>query len=179
MSKTNGGIEGVNADEKLLALVNRDPFGLIIVYVEVLLGLLGVGALLFFLLPTLLSSGSDGTSMLLIGIMSLIAVLAILLLGVATQIYNENKLIITDKNVTQVFQRGLFSRQVSELSMANVEDVTADQRGIFAHLFGYGELRIETAGEQDNFHFIYCPKPDYYGKMVLDARQQYVQKNPS
>lgn len=173
MIKNNGGIEGVNADEQLLATVSRHPIGLIIIYLEVLVGFAAVGLILFLLAPQFL--GEDNTAA-LSAVLILGAVFAVVILGIVTQIYNQNKLIITDQNVTQVYQRGLFSRQVSELSMANVEDVTAEQRGLLPHMFGYGELRIETAGEQNNFKFIFCPHPDTYGKIVLDARQQYTKK---
>lgn len=179
MSINNGGIEAINPDETALASVRRHPFGLIVIYVEVLIGVLAAGALIYFLAPAVLGVTLSPTLNASLGIgVFLIAVLALLLLAVATQIYNQNRLIITSKNITQIRQAGLFNRQVSELSMANVEDVTAAQTGIFAHMFGYGELRVETAGEQNNFKFIYCPKPNYYGKMILDARQKYVQ-NPS
>lgn len=175
MSKTNGGIEAVNSDEQLLANVRRHPVGLLIVYLQVGIGFVAAAALLIFLLPSFTNAAPNAAIPTFVWIsLFLIAVLSLLLLAVVTQIYNQNQLIITDKNVTQVFQRGLFSRQVSELSMANVEDVTAEQRGILAHMFGYGELRIETAGEQNNFHYTYCPSPNYYGKMILDARQQYL-----
>ncbi len=165
----------MNPDETLLANVPRHFFGLVVIYVEVLIGLVAAGALLYFLLPTF-SSGAPNAGVgayVWVG-MFLVTILALLLLVVATQIYTQNRLIITSKNVTQIAQKGLFHRTVSELSMANVEDVTAAQTGIFAHMFGYGELRIETAGEQNNFHFVYCPDPNYYGKMVLDARQQFL-----
>lgn len=177
MHRSNGGIAAVNKDEQLHADIKRHPIGLIIIYVQVVIGFLATAALLYFLFPTFNQNNSNGAVPAFIWIaLLLVAVVTLLLLVVVTQIYNQNHLIITSKNVTQVFQRGLFSRQVSELSMANVEDVTAEQRGILAHIFGYGEIRIETAGEQNNFHFVYCPNPDYYGKMILDARQQYVQK---
>jgi uncharacterized membrane protein YdbT with pleckstrin-like domain len=110
----------------------------------------------------------------------LTAVLGIvgLLLLLATYVYRQNKLIISDQNVTQVSQRGIFSRQVSELSLLNVEDVTSDQNGFLPTIFNYGVLRIETAGEQNNFHFTYCPRPNYYGKMILEARQGCLLKTP-
>lgn len=173
MTRSHHGIAGINHDEQLLADLSRHPIGLVIIYVEILLGLAAVGVVIFLLGPSLIG---DGNSMILSILLVLVALFTLLILGVVTQIYGQNKLIITDQNVTQVYQRGLFNRQVSELSMANVEDVTAEQRGLFAHIFGYGELRVETAGEQNNFRFIYCPDPDKYGKMILDARQQYTRK---
>jgi uncharacterized membrane protein YdbT with pleckstrin-like domain len=76
-----------------------------------------------------------------------------------------------------MLQYGLFSRKVSQLNMVNVEDVTAVQNGIFQTMFGFGSLNIETAGEQVNFHFTYCPRPGYYAKVILDAREQILGQN--
>lgn len=173
--RPNGGIEGLNADEQLLANISRHWFGLVLIYLQVIIGIIAGGALIFLLLSGVMGDNlsQQADTLIMAGVVMALAV-AILILLVATQIYRQNKLIISDKNITQVLQRGLFSRQVSELSMANVEDVTADQQGILAHIFGYGTLKIETAGEQNNFNFIYCPNPDYYGKAILDARQQFL-----
>jgi hypothetical protein len=44
-------------------------------------------------------------------------------------------------------------------------------------MFGFGELKIETAGEQSNFHFTYCPNPGYYAKVILNAREQILGQN--
>jgi hypothetical protein len=67
----------------------------------------------------------------------------------------------------------LFIRKVSRLSMANVEDVTAEQRGILATIFNYGTLTIQTAGTMENFIFTYCPRPNDFAHRVLEARQAY------
>jgi hypothetical protein len=46
------------------------------------------------------------------------------------------------------------------------------------HLFNYGTLRVETAGEQSNFNFIYCPRPNAVAKLILEARERYVEHPP-
>jgi hypothetical protein len=46
-------------------------------------------------------------------------------------------------------------------------------------MLGYGSLLIETAGEQENFHFDYCPHADHYAKLVLEARQQFMGRRES
>jgi hypothetical protein len=63
--------------------------------------------------------------------------------------------------------------------MANIENVSSDQMGLFAHLFGFGSLEIETAGEQPNkFFFRYCPTPDKYAHILLEARERFINDNP-
>jgi uncharacterized membrane protein YdbT with pleckstrin-like domain len=172
-----GRVEQITSDETKIADVRRHPFGLFLIYLQAFVGLgLGLG-LIFAFLPSVLevTSISDNTADSIAFFFALIVIgLGLVFLLLATKIYQGNQLIVTDINITQVLQVGLFSRKVSELSMKNVEDVTAQQSGIFPTLFNYGTLRIETAGEQNNFVFIYCPNPNAYAKAILDARQAFI-----
>lgn len=175
-----GRVEHIMADEVKVADVRRHPIGLFILYLQVLVGFGIAFLIILLLLPGFMSTlGADkATSAALISVLVLsAAVFAFIFLILATKIYTGNQLIITDSNVTQILQKGLFNRIVSELSMHNVEDVTALQKGILQTLFNYGTLTIETAGEQNNFIFVYCPNPNAYAKAVLDSRQMYFQRH--
>jgi uncharacterized membrane protein YdbT with pleckstrin-like domain len=97
-------------------------------------------------------------------------------LFIATYIYRQSMLLVTDMNLVQILQKGLFVRKVSRLSMSNVEDVTAEQKGILPTIFNYGTLTVQTAGEMENFVFPYCPNPNKYADRILDARQAFVDK---
>ncbi|MEO5627372.1 MAG: PH domain-containing protein [Candidatus Saccharimonadales bacterium] len=168
-------IEGVAPGENMLHVVHRSFVGLLLVYIQVGVGFIAGAVLLYFLTPVVFSDIETSRQNLYASVaVGLIAVLLWLVLLIYTYIYRQSKLIITDKNLTQVLQQGLFNRKVSELSMSNVEDVTANQRGVFASIFGYGNLNVETAGEQNNFNFKFCPKPNFYGRIILDARQAYI-----
>lgn len=165
-----GRVEDINEDEVKVADIRRHPFGLILVYVQAILAFGLAFGLILFLLPGIV--GSEAKGLMVAGSVMAMAFLA-LFMALFTKIYFGNQLIITDIHVTQVLQTGLFSRKVSELTMENVEDVTADQKGIFPTLFNYGTLRVETAGEQNNFIFRYCPNPNAYAKALQDARAAY------
>lgn len=172
-----GRVEQVNADEVKIADVRRHPIGLFFIYVQATLALgLGLG-LVIFLLPDFLQdinmNRADAyATAYLFGLFVL--VLGIVFVALATRIYRASQLIITNDNVTQIMQVGLFYRKVSELSMENVEDVTAHQKGIFQTIFNYGRLHVETAGEQDNYNFTFCPNPNAYAKAIQDARVDFL-----
>ncbi len=171
-----GRIESLLPDETLIADVRRHPFGLFLIYLQFVVGLtLGLGVIFLLLASTASSIGIDGDSA--AAIASAFALFAIffglIFLILATRIYKGNQLIVSDKNITQVLQISLFDRKVSELSMSRIEDVTAQQNGILPTIFNYGVLQIETAGEQNNFRFIYCPNPNAYAKAILDARHHF------
>jgi uncharacterized membrane protein YdbT with pleckstrin-like domain len=163
----------IDYDENKICEIHRHPFGLFSMY---LLSAVGVGAALVlaaFLLPEMLTLDADQTALIL---MVLVIVGGVVFMGLllATYVYRQSRLIVTDKNITQIIQASLFNRKISQLSMANVEDVTAEQNGFFAHMFNFGTLNIETAGEQENFHFIYCPNPNSIAKDVLEAREKFI-----
>lgn len=177
-----GRIESLTTEETLVADVRRHPFGLFLIYLQIFVALGLALLLIFMLLPSVIEAlGLHGPTVNAIAsVFGLFAVVfALIFIVLATRIYKFNQLIVSDKNVTQVLQIGLFSRKVSELSMANVEDVTAEQNGIFPTVFNYGTLKIETAGEQNNFIFIYCPNPNAYAKAILDSRLKFISEEGS
>lgn len=169
-------MEYVDDDEVLLGTIYKHPFGIAIVYIQAIFGILLSIILAFFLLPSVISDKSNAYT--IATAFSIFTVIfAFVIMTIATIIYRQSHLVITDKNITQVLQGGLFQRKISQLTMANVEDVTSEQRGIFASLFNFGVLKVETAGEQVNFHFSFCPRPSYYAKIVLEAREKFISKD--
>lgn len=170
------GIEGIEPGEHPITIIKKHPFGIIVVYLMATVGFIAALGLVLLLLPDLLNGGTVPQStkdLFVVGGIAAVVLMAVILL-VATYLYFHNEIIVTDKSLTQVMQHGLFTRQVSELSLADIEDVTSVKHGIIATILDYGELRVETAGEQNNFKFTYCPKPNYYGRMLLDARNQFL-----
>lgn len=57
--------------------------------------------------------------------------------------------IVTNQRIIDVEQITLFSRQVSEIPLARVQDVTIEVHGILETLFKFGNIRIQTAGERE------------------------------
>ncbi len=164
-------INRVDADEVKLAEIVKHPIGIIIVFLETAVGLIAGLLLSYFLIPSVLSD-TDAAFMIANIFASAVVGVAIIILIIATIIYRQNRFVITDRNITQTLQYGLFSRKVSQLNLANVEDVTAKQDGVLSTLFDFGALNVETAGEQVNFSFTNCPRPGYYAKIILEAREK-------
>lgn len=169
-------LEQIDVDEKEIATIRRHPFGLFLLFFQVIVGFGVASILIYFLLPSLFSSDNlvNAQAWAATAIFLLLLPVMIILI-VASHIYRVSRLIITDKTITQVLQDGLFNRKVSQLSIGDVEDVTADRRGVFQTIFNYGVLNIETAGEQVNFHFTFCPNPNYYARQILEASECFHQ----
>jgi len=75
--------------------------------------------------------------------------------------------IVTDDRILSVEQNGLFSRTVSELDLAKIQDVTSEVKGFVAFLFNYGYVYIQTAGEIERFIFEQVPRPHEVRKQLL------------
>lgn len=170
----NADTRELNDDEHLVMVIKKHPIGLVGIYLEMAVG---VGALIAMVLLGILNFFADGThlskGLILAGSVFIISALVFFLL-LAVVVYRKSQLLVTDKGVVQILQKAPFNRSISRLSMANVEDVSVEQKGILASLFGYGTLTIQTAGQEDNFIFAMCPNPDFYANQIIDTRQQYV-----
>lgn len=166
-------IEAVDRDARLLCAIKQHPFGLLLLYVSSFVAFISALILISLFLPKTSTSTESIYSAWTLLVFILGFVLIIILIAV-TYVYNQSALTITDKNVIQVIQKSLYERKVSHISLANVEDVTSEQRGVFANMLNFGTLKIETAGEQANFIFQLCPHPNRVARIILDAKEDFI-----
>lgn len=162
--------------EKLLYEIRKHPFGLLVIY---LTGLFVAGAIFLLLVvgPTLLGDpggGTDSTNLrvMLALIGGLLTVLTIIGTAIGAYLYQSNVVLVTSEKLAQVLYRSIFDRKISQLSIGDVQDVTVTQKGIFARMFDFGTLVIETAGEQQNYNFTYTPKPYLAAKAIVGAHEE-------
>lgn len=106
---------------------------------------------------------------LLLGIFQLIA-LTVFFVSVFDFYYDI--LIVTDRRLVDIDQQQLFYRQISQLSLEDVEDVTSIVKGMFPTFFNYGTVRIQTAGEKENFVVEHVRHPREIATIILDLSQQ-------
>lgn len=161
--------------EHVLKIVRRTIIGLLVIYLVAIVAVAAIFTLIVLLAPGTFNTASASVTTQLSAIMIVGAFLLVLILFTITYIYRQSRLIITDRSLVQVVQRTLFIRKVSRLSLSNVEDVSAEQRGILASIFDYGTLLVQTAGERDNFEFSWCPHPNLLADRIVEARQRYAE----
>jgi uncharacterized membrane protein YdbT with pleckstrin-like domain len=65
--------------------------------------------------------------------------------------YYLDVLIITEKRVFTIEQIGFFRRTSSSFRIDRMQNTTIHQRGIIQTLLGFGTIRLETAGEGEDF----------------------------
>ncbi len=163
--------------EQIVATLKRHPFGIVSLYVSALIGIVVASLLAFVFLPSLFNQYNvTGANSAIYAGLGILVVVLLLVLFVATSVYWQNQWVITTDSITQITQNGLFGRQVAQLSMDNLEDVTVTQDGIIPHMFGFGTLKVETAGERAKFQFPYCPDPTTYARKILEAHEQFLEE---
>lgn len=167
--KSSGAVRSPKASlkNKPVVEIKRHSFGLISLY-----AMISLGAVAFFLVFYLYLSGAERA--LLVSVSYIVVVALIVLFIFIAHVYNGNSLTITHVEVRQITQEAIFVNKSSVLSLANIEDVTIIKRGFFAHVFNFGTLNIETAGEQENFKFKYCPQPELFERKLMKMREKYL-----
>ncbi len=162
--------------EQILCEIKRHPIGLIGAYIAAAF-LVVIAAVLAFVVAPMILTDMDKDRLFSMGglIVLFVTLLAAAYLWITSVVYNGNRWIVTSDSITQVTQTSLFAKQSSQLSLANLEDISAEQNGIFAHMYNYGVIKAETAGERSKFVLTYCPNPNYYAQCILDAREKFEQ----
>ncbi len=75
--------------------------------------------------------------------------------------------IITDKRVVNIKQQGLFSRSISEAKLYRIQDVQAEVHGLLPTFFHFGNVTIQTAGNETFAIFEQIPSPYETSREIL------------
>lgn len=166
-------------NEKIHLEVRKHPVGLFLIYMGGLLSILAIfsimviGAAAYDFSTVGTDVGIAGSSLqaLIIAAGFFLTVFAVVITAVAAFIYTHNVLIVTSEKIAQQIYISLFNKKISQLSIADVQDSTVRQDGIIAHIFNYGTVIIETAGEQSNYTFTFAPNPYDVSKALTGAHE--------
>lgn len=106
-------------------------------------------------------------------VVALLDVLALVILFFAYIVYRQNRIILTNMHFVQITQTGLFARTLSKLSLDELQDVRGTRKGVFGTILNYGEILIETAGNEENFFFRPAPDPLNIAEAINDTHEYY------
>jgi hypothetical protein len=169
-------LSAMQAGEKTICEIKRHPIGLLGMYGMTGIVLLGLGVLLLAVVPSF-ATGENRSSLMVISavIFLVVALLAGIVLLIAHTVYWGNRWIVTSDSITQITQTGLFQKHSAQVSLGDIEDISARQNGIFPHMFNYGTIKAETANEHTKFQFNFCPNPNKYAQEIINAREVFEQ----
>jgi uncharacterized membrane protein YdbT with pleckstrin-like domain len=171
-----------NPEEDIVLLVRQD-------IVIIILRFLGAFVILFFLFIIkigLLLSNIITTAPIVDSVFNWVITVVVLgyFLNFITFFHNyylSLQLVTTDR-IIDIDQTGLFHREVNELSIDNIQDVTYKQNGIFQSFLGYGNVIVQTAGSEKVSHegqatggFVFenCSQPAKVAGIINDLFHKY------
>lgn len=166
----------LDADERKIITVKRTSLWLIPLY------LVGVAAFVGLLAGVYLIAKNQPTvrQNLPVPMALMMVILAAGLLGlidyIFIKIYRGNRMILTSERIVLFTQTGLFHQSVPQLNLGDIQEVTVHQHGFLSHLFNYGTIIIETAGEQKNIVLKYALNPHFAVQQIDDASEAHKYK---
>ena len=87
--------------------------------------------------------------------------------------------IVTNERVLSLEQRGVFNRRVAELRLSRVQDGSNQVKGVCETLLHFGDVKVQTAGEQPNFEFYQIGKPYEVAERLMRLVDQWHQDHPA
>lgn len=86
-------------------------------------------------------------------------------------VFRKSRMILTNQKIVYIRYHSLFSREISQLNIGEVEDVNVAQHTIWDRIFKMGTITIETAGEQNNYVFTHVVHPHEFAKLTIQAHE--------
>lgn len=82
--------------------------------------------------------------------------------------------VVTNQRILNIEQEGLFSRTISELNMEMIQDITSEIKGKLATFLNFGNVYVQTAGEEKRFIFEEIPNARQVSSQILTLHQKAV-----
>lgn len=174
-SKMNIPMRAMRPGEQVLFQIKRHPIGLFAMYFVAGFVILILAIMVFAVGPAIFPNNKSEVTSIGSVVFIIVLVAALIYAFIANKVYWGNSWTLTSDSITQVVQTSLFNKQSSQLALHNLEDVTAEQNGILTHMFNYGIIKAETAGERSKFTFLYAPDPNRFAQRILQARESFEQ----
>lgn len=80
--------------------------------------------------------------------------------------------IVTNERIINIEQRGFFNRDISELKLTKIQDVTSEISGVIPTLLDYGNIYVQTAAEKERFTFYQIPNPNYVKNIIVRLQEK-------
>ncbi len=155
--KSNNSFKGQEDGERVVLLVRRHPFPIIV-------------SLLFFvflaLMPIVLGVifysflYSNGLLAIFLFVSSVWHLILWSGMFYALAMYTLDVWIVTDRRIIDSTQHGFFNRVVSELHTSRIQDISVTVQGVISTFLKFGDLQIQTAGSEEKFRFSQIPNPE-------------------
>jgi hypothetical protein len=143
-------------DEYVVTDVRRGVIGLVFIWSAVLLV-----SVLFIVLITLLmdATAKTDTKLLSVAVGYLLVLLAPAGGFIASSIYKNNYLIVSNQRVFGRVQNAPFAKHIQSIELEHIEDTSYIQNGVLPNLFNYGTIRMSTVGDEHTYKITFVSDP--------------------
>lgn len=136
------------------------------------------GVLLALLLPTVavlwlveITAGLDGTVGKVALIVGAVWVVFWAIRGYFTWYRYQNDVwVVTNQRIIDSTKYNWIKRRMASADLVDVEDINVVRDGLFATMFNYGDVHVQTAGEVPNFILAGIPAPSKVLAVVDSSR---------
>ena len=166
-------LPGLLPDEKLIKLYRRHPITLFGLYMGVAITfIIPLSAYLF--IRGMLGDFFETEAGLTLFVLFVSVFLLFALLFMFQQFLDHwlDVWILTNRRIINIEQTGLFTRVRAEVRLYRVQDVTSEIKGVMRHMFNYGMVFTQTAGERMRFTFEDIPEPKEASKLILQLAER-------
>ena len=167
-----GGAEG----EKVMFFTRRhwaSMLGVIVLAAILVLTPIGVLLLMGIFSPVTLTGDFYGVIVLSISVYYLIIGSYIFIEWLN---YYYDFVVITEEDLINVNQNGPFNREIVELPLRQIQEVTGRIEGILGTIFSYGRIEIKTASEKELAVIPNVPNPYEVAQKLLNMCQACVRR---
>jgi uncharacterized membrane protein YdbT with pleckstrin-like domain len=155
-TKTQDYFEGEENGEKVVLLVRRHPFFIIMrVIFSIILALVPIAVYISFA-PIITSHNLTDVFFFAYSLWCLFIWSSIFY---ALTMYSLDVWIVTDHRIIDNTQNGFFSRTVSELHLSRVQDISVETKGVIQTFIKFGDLQVQTAAAEEKFKFSQISNP--------------------
>jgi hypothetical protein len=101
-----------------------------------------------------------------------IVYLSILWLGLFLNLmlYSLTTLIITNKRIIRIEERGLFNYDRAELELNKIQDISVNISGILGNFLNFGDISIQSAGTENKFNIYFVSNPLKLKDVILKLK---------
>jgi len=98
----------------------------------------------------------------------------LVLVGTAIPVYlrSQEQLVLTQEALLQVLRPSLFSSKIDQVNLQRTDDISVHQ-DFLGTILGYGQITVETPGEQNNYQFRMVPQPHAAAKEIARAKEDF------
>lgn len=82
--------------------------------------------------------------------------------------YFLNVWVVTNLRIVEIHQRGFFNREVSSVLLNRVQDVTTEVVGLLSSVLSIGDIKVQSAGADVEFHMRGIPRPEDTRDLIMN-----------